>query len=63
MLALKFEDLLMQSEVSVYVEHLRVVLIFLPTMLYVPTYPVLSALSTNNNALYTYDITWYLTFI
>lgn len=53
----------MQSEVRVYVEHLRAVLIFLPTVLYVPTYSVSSALPTNNNASYTYDITWYLTFI
>lgn len=53
----------MQSEVSVYVEQLHVVLIYFPTVLYVPTYPVPSALPANNNALYSYDITWHLTFI
>lgn len=61
MLALKFGDLLMQSEVSVYVEHLHAVLIYFPTVLYVPTYQASSLLPTNNNASYSYDITWHLT--
>lgn len=42
-------------------EHLHAVLIYFPTVLYVPTYQVSGALPTNNNTSYSYDITWHLT--